>query len=76
MTLSELKALKADGRFHHATYRNQGTLWEGLWIYSKDEKGFNGYKPEGAFFKDSPSLEGAFKEVRSTGISLGAYGQG
>ena len=84
MTIQELKELRASGRFHHATYRNQGTLWEGLWVYENDAPGPNhkpgnwhpGYKPAGAFFKDSPELDAAYDELRGTGISLGRYGAG
>ena len=76
MTLNELKALLAAGAFDHATYRNHGTLWEGLWIYVKAEHGFRGYAPAGAFFKDSPDLDAAFEVVRGTGLSVGAYGRG
>jgi hypothetical protein len=82
MTIEELKALRASGRFHHATYRNQGTLWEGLWVYENDPpppgwtKWHPGYRPVGAFFKDSPELEAACAELSGTGISLGRYGTG
>src|SRR5574343_302629 len=43
--LEHLRILLANGLFHHATYRNKGTLWEGLWIYAKDPTGFRGYRP-------------------------------
>lgn len=83
MTLEQLKALRASGNFHHATYRNVGTLWEGLWIYEKDEppadwngKWHPGFKPAGCFYKDSPELDAAYDEVRGTGVSLGRYGAG
>jgi hypothetical protein len=83
MTLTELKELRAAGRFHHATYRNQGTLWEGLWIYENDEppadwgaRWHPRYKPAGAFYKDNPELDAAHDELRGTGISLGRYGAG
>jgi hypothetical protein len=76
MTLEILKDLLTSGEFHHATYRNHCTLWEGLWIYRKDANGFQGYVPAGAFFKDSNDLDAAHALVRKTGISLGAYGQG
>jgi hypothetical protein len=84
MTIAELKELRAAGKFHHATYRNQGRLWEGLWVYENDEPGPNhkpgnwhpGYKPAGAFFKDSPELDAAYAELSGTGISLGRYGAG
>lgn len=76
MTLEILRAMQADGSFDHATYRNHGTLWEGLWIYAKAADGFRGYAPAGAFFKDSPDLDAAFELTRGTGISVGAYGRG
>ena len=76
MTITELKAMLADGSFDHATYRNHGTLWEGLWIYAKAEQGFRGYVPAGAFFRDSAELREAEQLTRGTGISVGAFGQG
>lgn len=76
MTIDELKTMREAGRFDHATYRDHGTLWEGLWIYEKDPAGFRGYRPAGAFFKDSPDLDAAYAVVRGTGVSLGAYGCG
>lgn len=73
MTLQELQNLKTSGRFHHATYRNHGTLWEGLWIYEC----FNGtFKPAGAFFKDNSEIDAAYNLVRSSGVSVGSYGNG
>jgi hypothetical protein len=76
MKLEDLKELLESGRFHHATYRNHGTLWEGLWIYEKDKNGFRGFSLVGAFGKDSPDLEAAENMVRGTGVSFGAYGEG
>lgn len=76
MTICELKALRESGRFDHATYRGFGTLWEGLWIYEKDPSGFHGYRPAGAFLKNSPDLDAAYEMVRGTGVSLGSYGNG
>ena len=83
MNIEELKALRADGKFHHATYRDIGTLWEGLWIYEKDEpasdwkgKWHPGYKPAGCFEKGHPDLDAAHEAVRDTGISVGRYGAG
>jgi hypothetical protein len=75
MTLEKLRALLDSGAFHHATYRNEGTLWEGLWIYKKMDQ-HPGYVPDGAFFKDSPHLDEAHKLVRHTGVSVGAFGRG
>ncbi len=75
MSLEQLKELLASGQFHHATYRNFGTLWEGLWIYRKYD-GLRGFKPAGCFGKDSPLLHDAEELVRGTGVSVGAYGRG
>jgi hypothetical protein len=76
MTIAELKTLMDSGDFHHATYRNQGTLWEGLHIYARHSQGFRGYEHAGAFLKDSPELKQASELTCGTGISLGAYGRG
>jgi hypothetical protein len=76
MPLETLRELRESGQFHHATYRNFGTLWEGLWIYVKEADGFRGYAPAGCFPKDDPELKAAEDMVRGTGISVGAYGQG
>ena len=76
MTLEALQAILDSGRFHHATYRNQGTLWEGLWIYVNETNGFRGYGPAGFFPADDPELDAAFEAVRGTGISIGSFGRG
>lgn len=76
MTLDELQQLLDSQEFHHATYRNQGTLWEGLWIYRKSETGFRGYEPAGSFSKNSPDLDKAHNLCSGTGISLGCMGEG
>lgn len=76
MPLSTLKQMLANGSFHHATYRNKGTLWEGLWIYVRDPKGIRGFNVAGCFPKSDPELDAAFELTRGTGISVGAYGQG
>jgi len=75
MTIQRLKDLLASGEFHHATYRNFGTLWEGLWIY-KRYAGLRGFVPVGSFPKDSPFLKEAESLVGGRGISVGSYGQG
>jgi len=75
MSLTELRQLMESGQFHHATFRNRGTIWEGLWIYRKYD-GLRGFEPAGAFLKDNPDSESAYEMTRSTGISVGAYGQG
>lgn len=77
MTLAKLQELIDSGNFHHATYRNQGTLWEGLWIYEKETTNkFNGFRPTGSFAKDDPCLEEAYALVRHTGVSVGHFGGG
>lgn len=77
MTIDDLKQMLSDGSFHHATYRNQGTLWEGLWIYSRSETGFRGFKVAGCFNKSNPALLAEAENlVRRTGISVGAFGRG
>lgn len=75
--LSKLKAMLADGTFHHATYRDIGKCWEGLFIYPKEEGGFRGYGgPVFSFRKNDPDLEAAHELLRGTGASVGAYGRG
>lgn len=76
MTISILKLLLDNQTFHHATYRNHGTLWEGLHIYKKDPNGMRGFSHVGAFYKDNPELRQAESLVRGTGVSVGAYGAG
>lgn len=76
MTIQELKELLESKNFHHATYRDIGTLWEGLWIYRKNQDGFQNFEPVGAFSKNSPFLDEAYKLLRNTGISVGRYGAG
>lgn len=71
-----LEELLAGGRFDHATYRDFGTLWEGLWIYERDPSGFRGYRPALSFGKNDAELDEAYKRLRGVGIHLGAYGQG
>lgn len=73
-TINDLKQLQQSGQYHHATYRNQGTVWEGLYIYERDTTGFQGYRLWGAFHKDNPDLGAAMEMLR--GISVGAYGNG
>lgn len=67
MTLDALRAMRADGSFDHATYRERGSIWEGLYIYGRDPKGFRGYSLVGCFPKDDPELDAAFNMVRGTG---------
>lgn len=74
--LEALKELISGGNFHHATYRNFGTLWEGLWIYKKSSSGFRGFEPATTFLKDDPNLDAAHELVKGTGIHVGSYGKG
>jgi len=77
MTIESLKAILADGTFHHATYRTD--FARGLHIYSiaKPGSGFRGFEYAGAFSEYDPlPLACAYHLTRRTGISLGSYGQG
>jgi len=76
MTLDELKNLIDSGEFHHATYGNFSTLWEGLWIYRRSPTGFRGFDVFGSFLRDDPNLPAAEAMVNKTGYSVGAYGCG
>jgi hypothetical protein len=77
MTLTELRTMLDSGTFHHATYRDIGKLWEGLFIYAIAEDDlWIGYRLAGSFGKDDPDLAAAEDMVRHTGISVGAFGQG
>lgn len=76
MKIEDLKKLMGDGKFHHATYRSVGTLWEGLWIYQKEPDEARGFFPAGAFLKGADDFPQAEELVRGTGISVGSYGQG
>lgn len=73
-----LKELVSKGELHHATYRNQGTLWEGLWFYRRKHGvgSFRGYEVAGAILANDPDLDDAYELVRGTGISIGSYGNG
>lgn len=75
MRLIELEKLREMGEFHHATYRNRGTLWEGLWIYKKDNSK-RGFGVVGSFLRDNSEIELAHDLVRNSGVSVGSYGQG
>jgi hypothetical protein len=75
-TLTDIQNILANGSFHHATYRNHGTLWEGLYVYVKDNDGMRGFRPELCFDRNHPDLIEAYDMLRHTGISVGAYGEG
>lgn len=76
MTLEMLRTMLADGSFHHATYREIGKVWEGLFVYMKDDNGFNGFRLAGSFPHYSPDLDTAHDLVRNTGVSVGSFGRG
>lgn len=76
MTLQDLKDILDAGRFHHATYRNFGTVWEGLHIYVIDPKGMRGFSLAGSFNRRDPNLKAAEDMVAHTGVSIGAFGEG
>ena len=79
MTLEQLQSLLESGQFHHATYRELGTIWEGLYIYAKDsDPKWVGYRLVGSFNKyaDAGLSDAAYEMVRSTGVSLGSRGNG
>lgn len=75
MTISELQTLLNSGQFHHATYRDHGTIWEGLYIYCNAQHGFRGFEHCGSFLKGRDS-DCAYELVKGTGVSAGSYGQG
>lgn len=74
MTLAELKVLRDSEEFHHATYRSEGTVWEGLWIYVKDVSAHRGFRQADFFPKDHAELDAAFELLEDTFISRGSYG--
>jgi hypothetical protein len=75
MTLEQLRQLLDSGEFHHATYRNMGTLWEGLWIYRKSNDAI-GFYPVGCFNVRDGLADLAHDMVRHTGVSVGSFGKG
>ena len=74
ITIKQLKQLQAEGKFHHATYRQIGTLLEGLYVYEKEENGYNGFKQAGVIYKDDASFNEAHKLVNC--VHVGAYRKG
>lgn len=79
MTLDQLKKLKAEGKFHHATYRTD--FARGLHIYSvaKPGSGFRGFEYAGCFSETictKEEIDAAYDIVRNTGVSVGSYGNG
>ena len=78
MTIDELKALQASGEFHHATYRNVGKCWEGLYIYKRDPNGCRGFSLAGSFNnyyrQRNPVCEEAMALVK--GLHVGSFENG
>jgi hypothetical protein len=72
--LTQLTKLMEDGLFHHATYRDLNSIWEGLYIYPKADGAFGA--PCIVFHKDDPQLQQAHQVVKHTGVSVGAFGRG
>jgi hypothetical protein len=78
LTVDELKQLMADGKFHHATYREIGKVWEGLYVYVRDNDGFRGFKLYGSFNNyyraRNAECERAMELIK--GLHVGSYGNG
>lgn len=74
--IDELRALIASGELHHATYRNKGTVWEGIWFYPRDPKGFRGYGIPGCVSVNDQDIEEAFRLLAGKGMHVGCYGGG
>lgn len=76
--LDELKTLLASGDLHHATYRNKGTVWEGIWFYKRSTglMAYRGYEVAGCVNKDDPDFEEAFRVLAGKGMHVGCFGGG
>lgn len=86
--IEALKAMLAVGRFHHSTHRHNGpALGHGLYIYEKDDNGFNGFRLAMSFWDGNSYVNGrnaeaasleeeAYQLVRTTGICSGSYANG
>lgn len=75
--LEELKKLKEEGKFHHATYRTD--FARGLHIYTNSPTGFRGFDYWGCFSEvccTKEEIDAAYAIVRNTGVSVGSYGNG
>jgi len=75
-TVADVKKLIETNEFHHASYRDIGTIWEGWHVYVKDTNGFNGFLLVGCIGKNHPEIEQAYQLLRNTGYSVGSYGNG
>ncbi len=86
--IEALKQMLAEGRFHHATNKHSGPAFgHGLYIYEKENNGFNGYRLAMSFYNgnsytgnynEQAKLEEqeAYELVRHTGICSGTYANG
>ena len=79
MKIEELKLLIDSGELHHATYRNLGNLWEGLYIYRKVHTPM-GFELAGGFNRrmEPEAMEAAEMLLRTirVPVCLGSYGNG
>ena len=76
--LELLKELLESGDFHHATIRNIGTPWEGVWFYRKSNTVHRGFEVAGYINAelDKEVIDEAIELVKGTGINMGCYGKG
>jgi len=76
ITAKEVQSLKDAGKFHHATARQQGQ-YASIYIYVKENNGFNGYDLAGSVSEWPHEIE-EFKAVSSilSGVHVGSYGRG
>ena len=74
VALAKLRAMLADGSFHHATYRYD--ISRGWHIYAKADNGFRGFTYALGFSEGSHVADAVAELVRNTGWSLGSYGNG
>jgi hypothetical protein len=75
MTIEQLKNLLSSGQFDHATYREIGSIWEGLYIYAKEDSKI-GFNLVGSFNVADGLADEAHELVRHTGVSVGSRGNG
>ena len=86
--IEALKAMMAEGRFHHATHRHGGPSFNhGLYIYEKEDNGFNGYRYAFSFYDGTryahnadpvakAEEQEAYEIVRHTGVCSNSYAHG
>lgn len=71
--VARLEELQVTGEYHHATARQQGSRTD-LYIYRKEDNGFNGY----CLDCSTSSWRDDYDEVNSmiSGINVGSFGRG